>query len=340
MGVRLSGWRDIGCAADRLWGVAVRGRDTGKELWRHYTIPEPAKPLRTNSAGTQLYGPAGAAVWNTPTLDRSKGVLYFGSGNDYIWPSTNASDAIFAVSTSGGALQWKRQLLDNDVAEGGCGSEREAHQANCPPGKFARGPNDDMAAAPALGALTDGRRVLIVMLQSNLVTALDPDRNGAVLWRRQGAARPNANNNGGFGPAVDKDKVYVPFHYADGTGGISALRLTDGAPVWSTTAPKPTDCPPASAGWCTSGQFAAASEIGGVVFGGARDGTLRAFSTRDGTILWSYQTRRAFTTINGVAATGGSIQAAGPTIAGGMVYISSGYGNGAPGNVLLAFGVN
>jgi polyvinyl alcohol dehydrogenase (cytochrome) len=45
--------------------------------------------------------------------------------------------------------------------------------------------------------------------------------------------------------------------------------------------------------------------------------------------------------VNGVAAKGGSINAAGPAIADGMVFSNSGYGQfgGAAGNVLLAFGV-
>ena len=43
--------------------------------------------------------------------------------------------------------------------------------------------------------------------------------------------------------------------------------------------------------------------------------------------------------VNGVAANGGSLDAGGPTIAGGMIFVNSGYGlyGGQPGNVLLAF---
>jgi polyvinyl alcohol dehydrogenase (cytochrome) len=45
--------------------------------------------------------------------------------------------------------------------------------------------------------------------------------------------------------------------------------------------------------------------------------------------------------VNGVEATGGSIDGAGPAIANGLVLTNSGYGvwNGLPGNVLLAFSV-
>ncbi|MBX9599646.1 MAG: hypothetical protein K2X35_01535 [Bryobacteraceae bacterium] len=79
----------------------------------------------------------------------------------------------------------------------------------------------------------------------------------------------------------------------------------------------------------------------GLVFSGSVDGRLRAYSTRDGRIVWEYDTAREFPTMNGVKANGGSMDASGPTFAGGMMFVNSGYGTwgGFPGNVLLAFGV-
>ena len=81
--------------------------------------------------------------------------------------------------------------------------------------------------------------------------------------------------------------------------------------------------------------------IPGVVFAGALDGHLRAYSTDDGTVLWDFDTAREFSTVNGVPARGGSMDAAGPVVAQGMVFVNSGYGqfNQMPGNVLLAFAV-
>jgi len=58
-------------------------------------------------------------------------------------------------------------------------------------------------------------------------------------------------------------------------------------------------------------------------------------------VLWEYNTIRDFKTVNGLAARGGSMGAAGPVIAGGLLFVPSGYvgvRNGAPGNVLLVFG--
>jgi polyvinyl alcohol dehydrogenase (cytochrome) len=47
----------------------------------------------------------------------------------------------------------------------------------------------------------------------------------------------------------------------------------------------------------------------------------------------------SFKTVNGVKATGGSIDGPGPVVVNGMVFINSGYSRfgGIPGNVLLAF---
>ena len=82
--------------------------------------------------------------------------------------------------------------------------------------------------------------------------------------------------------------------------------------------------------------------IPGVVFSGSADGGLRAFSTKDGSIVWEFDTNRGFETVNGVKANGGSMDGPGVVVAGGMLYVSSGNGGlvGRPGNVLLAFGVD
>ena len=91
-------------------------------------------------------------------------------------------------------------------------------------------------------------------------------------------------------------------------------------------------------------QTAAGSAIPGIVFMGGWDGILRALSTTDGKVVWEYNMLRKFDTVNGVTGSGGSMGSGGPTIAGGMLFVSSGYfsnrGAGYAGNVLLAFGVD
>jgi polyvinyl alcohol dehydrogenase (cytochrome) len=76
-----------------------------------------------------------------------------------------------------------------------------------------------------------------------------------------------------------------------------------------------------------------------VVFSGSVDGHLRAFATEDGRVLWDFDTARDYQTANGAAGKGGSFDGAGPVVAGGKVFVNSGYARngGIPGNVLLAF---
>jgi polyvinyl alcohol dehydrogenase (cytochrome) len=67
---------------------------------------------------------------------------------------------------------------------------------------------------------------------------------------------------------------------------------------------------------------------------------LRAFSADKGALLWEFNTVRSYETVSGLPARGGSMGAQGATVAGGMVFVGSGYigfQNGTPGNVLLAF---
>jgi polyvinyl alcohol dehydrogenase (cytochrome) len=77
------------------------------------------------------------------------------------------------------------------------------------------------------------------------------------------------------------------------------------------------------------------------VLNSAMDGGVRAYSSKDGAILWLFDTNKEFETVNGVTARGGSMDGTGPIVADGMVYLNSGYGGliGVPGNVLLAFGL-
>jgi polyvinyl alcohol dehydrogenase (cytochrome) len=56
-------------------------------------------------------------------------------------------------------------------------------------------------------------------------------------------------------------------------------------------------------------------------------------------LIWEYNTIRDFQTVNHVPAKGGSMGAPGPTVAGGTLFVGSGYdfATGTKGNVLLAF---
>ena len=291
-----------------------------------------------NSAGTQLWGPSGAAVWTTPTLDVKRRLLYIGTSNNYSVPSTKTTDAIIALSMDSGRIAWTHQSQANDIWNGSCRSANR-EPAVCPD---ADAPDIDYSASPILVDGKDGTRVLIAGNKGGTVTAFDPDQAGRVIWERK---LFEWQWGGGFGiiwgMASDGERLYA----ANGaeikgkpeeTGGMAAVSVHDGRVLWRTPAPpclarKP--CKPTSPG--------AATVIPGVAFAGSFDGQLRAYSTDDGKILWEYDSLQDYQTVNGVKANGGSMSNAGPTVAGGMLYMHSGYshhGGVVPGNVLLAFG--
>ena len=122
------------------------------------------------------------------------------------------------------------------------------------------------------------------------------------------------------------------------TASLTALDMKTGAIRWQTQAPTP------ACSWgqeCPHAQAQAVTVIPGIAFSGSMDGHLRAYSTIDGKILWDYETATDFAAVNGIKASGGTLDQGGATIVNGVLYINSGYGQsiGQPGNVLLAFSV-
>jgi polyvinyl alcohol dehydrogenase (cytochrome) len=248
-----------------------------------------------------------------------------------------------------------------DPHPGGCGRSPEERRVNCP--GYINGRDDDASGAPVLVTLANGRALVIEGQESGRVTAVDPDKRGHVVWVAQ-AGDQLASSNGGFGGAFDGELYFKPMPFADQTGSLAAIRATTGERVWQTTIPKPAGCPDPPAGrgggagggggapggggggnpqanGCHSGNWAGATAITGAVFTGSRDGTLRAFSSKDGKIIWEYKTNKPYDTVNGVPGKGGGLGGPGPTIVNGMLFIGSGYDilSGATGNVLLAFGL-
>jgi polyvinyl alcohol dehydrogenase (cytochrome) len=91
---------------------------------------------------------------------------------------------------------------------------------------------------------------------------------------------------------------------------------------------------------CSAAQSAPPTLIPGVVFSGSEDGHLRAYDTKDGSVLWDFNTLQTYHTVNGIEAHGGSLTATGPAVFNGMLYVQAGYTNNIAGNVLLAFSVD
>jgi polyvinyl alcohol dehydrogenase (cytochrome) len=300
--------------------VLALDASTGQVIWKTYTIPAPPTPGRKNSIGTQLWTGAGAAVWHAPTIDLARRAVYVATGDAYTEPAPTTTDAVVALDMDTGRVLWAVQDTEHDAWLVGCAQDRSE---NCPKDL---GPDFDFGAPPTLHVLPDGRRLLLAGQKSGQVFAHDPDRQGARVWtatlvRKAGEAEIL------FGGAADERTAYFGLD----NGVLVAVDIATGAQRWSTSV---TSTSP------RHGLTAALTAIAGVVFSGAQDGILRAFSTETGKMIWDYNTVQDFKTVNGVAARGGSMGAPGPTVAGAMLFVGSGYpglGNGIPGNVLLAF---
>ncbi len=183
-----------------------------------------------------------------------------------------------------------------------------------------------------------GGQLLVVPQNSGMAWALDPAKDGAIVWQYRFG---NGSGPGGqWGMAVEGDNAYVGVAdlLTPAPGGMRALALADGHLVWE----KPPQTKLCGFGReCSAGQGGPPTSIPGAVLNGGMDGGLRAYSTKDGTILWTFDTNQDFDTVNGVKANGGSMDSAGPVVVDGMVYVVAGSGgpSGRLGNVLLAFGL-
>ncbi|WP_460960561.1 outer membrane protein assembly factor BamB family protein [Spirosoma litoris] len=315
--------------------VALDAR-SGKEIWRHRVIAEEAKEVGKKKNGAPFYGPSGAIVWSSPTVDTKRGLLYFGTGENYTSPATTTSDAIQALNLKTGKLVWSFQSTKDDTWNLACPGN-----PNCPEKV---GPDFDFGMAPILTKLPSGKEILLVGQKAGIVYGLSPD-NGKVIWQtrigRGGALggihwgmatdgkyvyAANADNKFGINPKVDSLIKPEP--------GLFALDAATGKIIWKTAAPA---CEGKKG--CIEANSAAPTVIPGLVFAGALDGHIRAYSTTDGKILWDYDTAKEYQAVNGIAGKGGSIDGSAPVVADGMVFVNSGYGlfGELPGNVLLAF---
>lgn len=309
----------------------------GKKIWQSYMATETPAPVGKTKDGHTNFAPSGMAIWSSPTIDAAANRIYVGTGDNYSEPDTKTSDAVVALDLTTGKIVWSVQFDKDDVYKIECGDPPRAGCAQPAVPEF------DLGASPILVLLPRGRRVLLLGQKTGLIYAVNPDARGKLLWHARAGV---GGLLGGvqWGPATDGTNVYVAVsdlafvgHGPDPAkgGGISAYRLTDGKLLWKTPPP---GCA-ADRRPCSPAQSQAVTAIPGAVFSGSIDGHLRAYSTRDGKIIWDFDTAREFDPVNGVPAKGGSLDVGGPIVAGGMVFVVSGYpGFGAmSGNVLLAF---
>ncbi|GAB4142437.1 MAG: PQQ-binding-like beta-propeller repeat protein [Sphingomonadales bacterium] len=312
---------------------------TGAIKWQSHSIDQEARPTGINSAGAAQFGPSGAPFWNSPAIDEKRGQLYVASGENYSSPANDRSDAVFAMDLATGAINWVYQATTGDAWNGAC---EAATTANCPAEK---GPDFDFGAGTILAAASNGRDYVLAGQKSGMVHAIDPD-SGKLLWQEK-LGRGGVRGGIHFGMAVDGDRLYVPVSdVPDGKSydepprpGLYALDVKTGQELWQ--APAADDVCDGRK-FCDPGYSAAITATSQLVLAGGNDGYVRAYDSANGTVLWAFDSARAFAAVNGATAQGGSMSGgAAPVLRDGLMVVNSGYGFAGkmPGNALLVFEV-
>lgn len=298
--------------------VVAMNADTGKILWRTFTVPD-------NKGVTGAY--SGAPIWQPPAIDVTRNLLYIGTGNNYTVPASVETcrkqnpkdnncavandyfDSALALDLTTGAIKWAHHLYGYDAWNDACG------QSNVPPNcPIPTGLDYDLSGS---GPNLVGNIVGFAQ-KSGVYWALNPD-TGATVWSK--LAGPGGPLGGiEWGTATDGTNIYIAnansngkaFKLANGQlitwGFWTALDAATGKVVWQTPEP-------------TSGTIAegALSVADGLVYAGSFDdvGHYYAMSSTTGQILWSY-------------ASGGSV-ISGPSVVNGNLFWGSGYKRIPPG---------
>ena len=307
---------------------------SGEALWKTFTIQEPPTVQKQNAIGTDMIGPSGAVVWNSPAIDATRNQLYFGTGENMSSPATKTSDALFAVDLDTGKVNWIYQATFNDAWNVACDSQTPE---NCPE---ENGPDFDFGGAAILVSSQTHGDLLVSGQKSGWVHALDPS-TGELVWHTQ-VGRGGIQGGIHFGMAAAHGKVFAPvsdmpdgreYDFPD-QPGMHALDVDTGEIVWSTI--HENKC--RGREFCDPGISQVPTIIGDMVFAGGMDGIARAYDVDTGEILWRLDTTGVFTTTLGASAQGGSFGGgAGPIAFNGTLLLSSGYGIylHMPGNLLL-----
>jgi polyvinyl alcohol dehydrogenase (cytochrome) len=241
-------------------------------------------------------------VWSTAAVDERRGLAYVGTGQGYVRPVGDLTDALLALCLTDGSIAWHRQFTADDVW-------------NVFGGGFF-GKDYDIGASPNLFRI--GRRDVVgAGDKGGRYAAFDRD-TGATIWRSRlcagshfGGVMTTAAVAGGSiwttcntvpatafkeqdvtHPYFDWPSIQRPPAFTD----LMRLDAATGHIKWRRRVPGIT--------------FGAVTEAGGVVFVPNTDGQFRALAARSGRVLWT--------------ARPGAPMGGGATVAGGEVLI--GYG--------------
>ncbi|MBC7659194.1 MAG: PQQ-binding-like beta-propeller repeat protein [Chitinophagaceae bacterium] len=261
----------------------------------------------------------------------------------------NYASSVLALDLDTGSIKWARKLQNSGAWTEACNPKiipiLPVNPSNC---DDLESLDFDFGQAPMLLHTRNAgidHDIVAVGQKSGVFWAFDPDNQGATLWTTP-VGPGGAFGGMEFGAASDNEKVYVQITNFDHTeyeikngpqsgkkahgGSWAALDAVTGKILWQTPDPmseKPLKgllSHPVYGAFLGDGFFAAdkgpMAVNKGVVFAGSMDrkGHMYAFDSRDGRMLWSFQS-------------GGSVMAA-PAIVDNVLYWGSGYSKSGFGN--------
>jgi alcohol dehydrogenase (cytochrome c) len=184
---------------------------TGKRLWRFYTIPGPGEPGNDTWAGDS-WKTGGAGVWVTGAYDPELNIVMYGTGNpgpDYHSDSRKGdnlySDTIVAVDADTGRLRWHYQFTPHDVHDW------------------------DSTEVPILADLPingQTRKVVMFANRNGFYYTLDRT-NGKVIVAKPFVQTTWAKEIGG-----DGRPVLIPGHTPDEKGEVTCPDITGATNFW------------------------------------------------------------------------------------------------------------
>jgi alcohol dehydrogenase (cytochrome c) len=296
--------------------------NTGKRLWRLYTIPAPGESHSDTWPG-DTWKLGGASTWLTGSYDPDLDLVYWGTGNAGPWNAEFRkgdnlySNSVLAVRPKTGELVWYYQFSPNDPYD--YDGVNELVQADLTiDGK----PRKVLMQANRNGFFYVLDRETGKLLRANpFVTVNWADRIDPQSGRPVESAattRVRAGEKVSIYPSAFGGKNWSPMSYNPGTGLVYVNTLDSG---WNY---KMTDVkyragtfywgidftmefPEGPRGWLKAidpltgkAKWQFPSDIpmfggtmttaGGLVFSGAQTGELYAFDADTGDVLWKYQT--------------------------------------------------
>ena len=290
---------------------------TGKRIWRFWTVPEPGQPgSETWSGDSAVHG--GGTAWLTGTYDPELRLLYWATGNpspDYDGDARKGdnlfTNSIVALNPDDGRLVWYFQNTPHDLFDWSGVSEpilidevingkptKAIVQANRNGYVYILDRTDGRFISATPYTRVDwanldplGKPVIKPKLAKAKVRHVFPGTVGGTNWPPK-AFSPRTQML--YIPVIERGATYTsePAQYRRGqlfmggyaeydpepaTGSITAMKVKTGEIAWKFDTHGPN--------W--GGLLATG---GGLVFGGAFDGQLSALDDETGEVLWSFQT--------------------------------------------------